>query len=115
LLDILLAESRGRRSTLERTDLPPEKALKKYPAYLSIGDEALRASVGRVAAHFTDLGKWWKAETGKPFVFSLWIASRNTWEGPRKELLGRFSAALLESKRLAKEAILNGRYPWAGL
>ena len=114
LLDILLAESRGRRSTLKRTDLPPEKALQKYPAYLSIGDEALRASVGRVASHITDLGEWWKAETGKPFVFSLWIASRKSWEGPQKEPLSRFSAALLESKQIAKESILNGQYPWGG-
>ena len=114
LLDILLAESRGRRSTLERTDLPPEKALKKYRACLSIGDEALRASVDHVAAHVTDLGEWWKAETGKPFVFSLWIASRKTWESPQKEPLGRFCAALLESKRMAKESISNGRYPWGG-
>ncbi|MCL1926071.1 MAG: menaquinone biosynthesis protein [Syntrophorhabdaceae bacterium] len=114
LLDILFAESLGRRSDFERTDLSPGKALEKYRACLSIGDEALRASVDRVAAHVTDLGQWWKAETGKPFVFSLWIASRKAWESPQKEPLGRFCAALLESKRMAKESISNGRYPWGG-
>ena len=114
LLDILLAESLGRRSALERTDLPPEKALQKYPAYLSIGDEALRAYVGRKAAYITDLGEWWKAETGKPFVFSLWIASRKSWEGSKKAQLGRFCAGLLESKQAARESIQNGQSPWGG-
>ena len=114
LLDILLAESLGRRTLLERTTLPPEKALRKYPAYLSIGDEALRASVSRMAPHITDLGNWWTRETGKPFVFSLWIASRKSWEGAQRESLGRFSAALLQSKRNAQESIQQGRYPWGG-
>jgi chorismate dehydratase len=114
LLEILLGESRGYRNPLERTALPPEKALREYPACLAIGDEALRASVARVAPHVTDLGEWWKRETGKSFVFSLWIASRGAWEGPRKEPLARFAAALLDAKRSVQDSILQGKFPWGG-
>jgi chorismate dehydratase len=114
LLEILLGESRGRPNPLVRTNLPPERALREFPAHLVIGDEALRASVARVAPHVTDMGEWWKRETGKPFVFSLWIAARSAWDGPRKESLGRFAAALLEARRAAREAILRGEYPWGG-
>jgi len=114
LLEILLGESGGRPNPLVRTSLPPEKALREYPAFLAIGDEALRASVARVAPHVTDLGEWWKRETGKPFVFSLWIAARGAWDGPRKGQLARFAAALLEAKASAQDSILRGEYPWGG-
>lgn len=114
LLEILLGETRGKPNPLVRTALPPEKALREFPACLAIGDEALRASVSRVAPHVTDMGEWWKRETGKPFVFSLWIAARSAWEDARKEPLARFAAALLDAKRSVRDAILRGEYPWGG-
>jgi chorismate dehydratase len=86
LLEILLRESLGRRNALVRTELPPSEALRRYPAYLAIGDEAIRASVHRTGPHITDLGEWWRNETGKPFVFALWIAARAAWEDHRREL-----------------------------
>jgi chorismate dehydratase len=114
LLEILLAESLGRRNPLLRTELPPEEALRRYPAYLAIGDEAIRASVHGVARYITDLGEWWKRETGKPFVFALWIAARAAWEGPRREPLSRFAAALIEAKRSVQASIRRREYPWGG-
>ncbi len=114
LLEILLGESLGRRNPLVRTDLGPEEALRKFPAYLAIGDEAIRAAVEGAAPHIIDLGEWWKRETGKPFVFSLWIASRAAWEGSRKGPLSRFAAALIEAKRSVQESIRRGEYPWGG-
>lgn len=114
LLEILLGETRGIPNPLVRTSLPPEKALREFPAHLAIGDEALRASVSRVAPHVTDMGEWWKRETGKPFVFSLWIAARSAWEGARKEPLARFAAALLEAKLSVRDSIQRGEYPWGG-
>jgi len=114
LLEILLRESLGRRNPLVRTHLPPAEALRRYPAYLAIGDEAIRASVDHTAPHVTDLGEWWKRETGKPFVFALWIATRAAWEGPRRGALLRFAAALTEAKRSAQEAIRRREYPWGG-
>ncbi|MGE5247693.1 MAG: menaquinone biosynthetic enzyme MqnA/MqnD family protein [Verrucomicrobiota bacterium] len=114
LLEILLREFLGRRNALLRTDLSPEQALRKFPAYLAIGDEAIRASVNRTAPCITDLGEWWKRETGKPFVFALWIAARAAWEDPRRDRLARFAEALTVAKRAVQAAIGRGEYPWGG-
>ena len=84
LLEILLRESLGRANLLVRTELPAREALRRYPAHLVIGDEAIRAAVDGVAPHVTDLGEWWRRETGKPFVFALWIAARSAWEDRRE-------------------------------
>jgi chorismate dehydratase len=114
LLEILLRESLGRANPLVRTHLPPSTALRTYPAYLAIGDEAIRAAVDGTAPHVTDLGEWWRRETGKPFVFALWIASRGAWEDRRRNALSRFAAALLEAKRSAQASIRRAEYPWGG-
>ncbi len=113
LLEILLRESLGRGNLLVRTELPAREALRRHPAHLVIGDEAIRAAVDGVAPHVTDLGEWWRRETGKPFVFALWIATRSAWE-ERGDPLSRFSAALLEAKRSAQASIRRGEYPWGG-
>jgi chorismate dehydratase len=113
LLEILLRESLGRGNLLVRTELPAREALRRHPAHLVIGDEAIRAAVDGVAPHVTDLGEWWRRETGKPFVFALWIATRSAWE-ERRDPLSRFSAALLEAKRSAQASIRRGEYPWGG-
>jgi len=78
-----------------------------------IGDEAIRAAVDGVAPYVTDLGEWWRRETGKPFVFALWIATRTAWK-ERRDPLSRFSAALLTAKRAAQASIRRGKYPWGG-
>ncbi|MEW6720693.1 MAG: menaquinone biosynthesis protein [Thermodesulfobacteriota bacterium] len=114
LLEILLGESLGRRNALVTTSLPPAEALRSHPAYLAIGDEAIRAAVEGTAPHVTDMGEWWTRETGKPFVFSLWIASRAAWEGQAREPLSRFAAALIDAKRSVQESIRRGEYPWGG-
>lgn len=111
LLEILLRESLGRANPLVRTGLPAREALRRHPAYLVIGDEAIRSAVDGVAPHVTDLGEWWRRETGKPFVFALWIAARSAWE-ERRGPVSRFSAALLDAKRTAQASILRGEYPW---
>jgi chorismate dehydratase len=114
LLEILLRESLGRKNLLLRTELAPAEALRRYPAYLAIGDEAIRASLAGVAPHVTDLGEWWRRETGKPFVFALWIAARAAWEDERREPLSRFAASLVLAKRSVQAAIRRGNYPWGG-
>jgi len=111
LLEILLRESLGRANLLVRTELPAREVLRRYPAHLVIGDEAIRAAVDGVAPHVIDLGEWWRRETGKPFVFALWIATRSAWE-ERRDPLVRFSAALLTAKRSAQASIRRGEYPW---
>lgn len=113
LLEILLRQSLGRANLLVRTELPASEALRLHPAHLVIGDEAIRAVVDGVAPHVTDLGEWWWRETGKPFVFALWIASGGAWD-ERRGLLSRFAAALLSAKRSAQASIRRREYPWGG-
>lgn len=104
LLEILLRESLGKRNRLVRTTLPPARALRRHPAYLAIGDEAIREGLSGTARHVTDLGAWWRRETGTPFVFALWIASREA-ERERGEPLRRFARTLLLAKRAARDEI----------
>lgn len=102
LLEILLREFLGKRNRLVRTSLSAGKALLRYPAYLAIGDEAIRGSLSGAAAHVTDLGEWWNRETGAPFVFALWIVPREALR-ERGEHLRRFARTLLSAKMIARE------------
>lgn len=104
LLEILLREFRGRRIRLVRTALPARRALQRHPAYLAIGDEAIRMSLAKAAPHVTDLGEWWHRETGTPFVFALWIVSRNALRRNGKDLR-RFARTLVLAKKAARESI----------
>ena len=56
-------------------------------AGLIIGDRALKYT-GKSTFHY-DLGSAWKAMTGLPFVFAVWVSVKEM----RKEFLSRFSAA----------------------
>jgi chorismate dehydratase len=102
LLDILLREFSGKRNRLVRTDLGPRDALRRHPAFLAIGDQAIRASLSGAARCVTDLGAWWRRETGTPFVFALWIATRAAARD-RGKGLRRFARTLLLAKRAARE------------
>ncbi len=104
LLEIMVRQFLHRDNPLVRSPLSPEEALLRYPACLAIGDAAIRASLGKVAPFVTDMGSWWRRETGKPFVFALWIVSRAAAEtkGPA---LGNFVRMLLSAKTLARESI----------
>jgi chorismate dehydratase len=104
LLEILLREFLGKRNRIVRTSSPPAVALCSHPAYLAIGDEALLASLSGTARHATDLGEWWRRETGTPFVFALWIVSREALPGRREALCG-FARTLLAAKRIARESL----------
>lgn len=101
LLEILLREFSGKGNRLVRTALGPRDALRRHPAYLAIGDQAIRASLSRPARRVTDLGAWWRRETGTPFVFALWIATRAAARD-RGKGLRRFARTLLLAKRAAR-------------
>ena len=107
LLEILLREFSGRRNRLVRTNLGPRDALRRHPAFLAIGDQAIRASLSGTARRVTDLGAWWRRETGTPFVFALWIATRAAARDRGAGLRG-FARTLLLAKRAAREA-MDGR------
>ncbi len=53
-------------------------------ACLAIGDEALRLRKHPAYPHVLDLGEAWRAWTGLPFIFGVWVADRanlERWKG----------------------------------
>jgi chorismate dehydratase len=104
LLEIMVRQFLKRDSPLVRSPLPPDEALRRFPACLAIGDAAIRASLERVAPCVTDLASWWRRETGKPFVFALWIVSRAAAES-NGDALRAFVRSLHSAKAMARESI----------
>jgi chorismate dehydratase len=104
LLEILVRQFLRKDNPLVRSPLPAEEALRRFPACLAIGDAAIRASLDRVAPCVTDMAEWWRRETGKPFVFALWIVSRKAVE-TNGEALRSFVRTLLSAKALARRSI----------
>ncbi|MFN3739661.1 MAG: menaquinone biosynthesis protein [Thermodesulfovibrionales bacterium] len=60
----------------ERSNLSLEQGLREYPAYLLIGDEAMKNVYLNKKFYIYDLGELWKIHTGLPFVYALWIIRR---------------------------------------
>jgi chorismate dehydratase len=108
LVRILLAKKYNHRNTFELTDQDPEAMLRKYPAALVIGDQALFCQPKELIYKY-DLGEMWQSWTGKPFVFALWAARRD-FAARHPEALKAFSETLKENllKNLADpEALLK--------
>ncbi len=95
LLKIILKKFYGLKSDIIVSNLTLNKGLKRYPAYMLIGDDALIAaqefqisgdkeSNNKLATrnleleplYIYDLGAIWHENTGLPFVFALWIAKK---------------------------------------
>ncbi|HEX8918475.1 MAG TPA: MqnA/MqnD/SBP family protein, partial [Chloroflexota bacterium] len=83
--------------------LPAEEALRSFSALLLIGDAALRESQRNRDLFVYDLGELWYAFTGLPFVFALWMVTREAVERKRAEVLA-LVAQLLEAKKLAYDS-----------
>ncbi|MBI5182107.1 MAG: menaquinone biosynthesis protein [Nitrospirae bacterium] len=120
LLKILLKRLYNHSNIFVDTKMSLKGGLKRYPAYLLIGDDALREAAScklsmktknQNSKHRTpnselyiyDLGKMWHKLTGKPFVFALWIVRRDAAIS-KKGLVTRFYKDLLLSKN---EAYIN--------
>ena len=95
LLRILLGKKYNHRCTFEVTDQDPEAMLRKYPAALVIGDQALFCQPKELVYKY-DLGELWQSWTGKPFVFALW-AARKDFARRHPEALRAFAEALKEN------------------
>jgi len=68
------------------------------PAILCIGDEALNLRRHADYPHRMDLGEAWREWTGKPFIFGLWIASREAACARREEVKAG-ARLLIEAKK----------------
>lgn len=84
LLRILLERDAGVTPTYHTQPSVLDDMLADHDAALLIGDDALRASAGIDAhghetdtldgLHLLDLGEAWRAYTGHPMVYALWVA-----------------------------------------
>jgi len=88
LTQILLARAYGVEAAYRRAAPDLDAMLGQADAALLIGD------LGMTAAHPTvrevvDLGSAWRAYTGLPFVWALWLANAETPEQPLADLLRR--------------------------
>lgn len=105
LLDIILKKFYSVESRLEASSEPLLNALESHPAYLLIGDDALKALASyklQVASknsglYIYDLGDLWHKHTGLPFVFALWIA-RKDFCSEMPQLLEKFKQDLNSAK-----------------
>lgn len=90
--------------------------LSSFSAVLHIGDTAMREAkkigwsalnsklVTRNSIYVYDLGELWDSFTGRPFVFALWIARKESVEN-KKELFIRLSSDLINAKKH-----INGKF-----
>lgn len=123
LLRILLKRLYGYSNTFIDAEESLEEGLKKYPACLLIGDEALGEAASlkfRIAGEnqnsglltpnsklfVYDLGELWYNLTGKPFVFALWLIRKETALSERRRV-SQFYKDLLASKKEAYNDLVN--------
>lgn len=97
LLRILLSRLYGLDATVRVASFTEASAKPGLPpAFLAIGDEALRLAGQRVYPFCMDLGQVWHSWTGLPFVFALWIVQREAaerWNGGLRAALEILAAA----------------------
>lgn len=103
LLKIILKNGYGLENEFQRTNLSLQDALNRFSALLLIGDAALREGIESSGLYVYDLGAQWHELTGFPFVFALWIVTREAAEMKGDEVK-RLGNQLLEAKRIAYDS-----------
>lgn len=110
LLDIILKKFYELDCPLRSTNSHLSKAMESYPAYLLIGDDALREALRWPKLYIYDLGDIWYKTTGLPSVFALWIARKDcskdnplVLEHFKKDLDASKKEGLKNLKAIAKE------------
>lgn len=101
LTRIILELRYGVRPQYRITPPDLEAMLAEHDAALLIGDDALLAAARRPEIPHVDLGAEWKALTGHPMVYALWVA--------RRELADADTAAL---RRLTRVLHASQEYAW---
>lgn len=97
LLHIILKKFYEIECLLIPTDDPLDVIVKEAEAYLSIGDEAMKAKKTIAGMYIYDLGELWYRHTGLPFVFALWIVRKNC-HTEKPEFFERFLQDLSRAK-----------------
>jgi chorismate dehydratase len=105
LLRLLLDEHLGIEARFESGDISSRlEGSSAPPAFLAIGDEALRLRRHPRYPHALDLGQAWQAWTGLPFIFGVWVASAAAVERC-PEALRRGCARLVRGKEWGKQRL----------
>jgi chorismate dehydratase len=122
LLAIILRKFTGIACTLKSSDEPLAKGISAFPAYLLIGDDAVKAikevqssteaaragtlsgASGPSSLRVYDLGEIWFRRTNLPFVFALWIARREL-RTRESELFAKFTRDLDTAKAIAVKSL----------
>lgn len=103
LLRIILAKQYSFINNFQTFSLPLDQALQSFPALLLIGDTALRGAATSNGLYVYDLGELWYSFTGRPFVFALWMVTRQAAE-QKRSAARTLSADLIEAKRRAYDS-----------
>lgn len=96
LLKVLLKKRFSLNCTFQSTAMTGLESLNDADALMLIGDAALKAAQTCSDIYIYDLGELWYEWTGTPFVFALWLVSREAFQRNPDELLilsDRFVAA----------------------
>ncbi len=103
LLRIILAKQYGFVNDFQKFDLPLDRAIESFTALLLIGDGALKGAAASNGLHVYDLGELWYSFTGRPFVFALWMVTRQAAE-QKRSAVSALSRDLLAAKRRAYDS-----------
>ena len=88
LLRLLLKERLGLSPAYRIGNISSEmKTAARPPAFLAIGDEALRYRNLPDYPYTLDLGQAWLEWTGLPFIFGVWIINKDSLEQKRAALV----------------------------
>jgi chorismate dehydratase len=116
LLKIILNKRYGLANEFLQSNLSLQDAMQSFSALLLIGDAALREGAVPHGLHVYDLGALWHEFTGFPFVFALWIVTREAAETKIQEIR-TLGDRLREAKQLAYDsyeeiAAVSGETEW---
>ena len=102
LLKIILKEFLSLKCKFKTVKLRTVKSgLSSFPAFLLIGDRAMKEARKKTAPYVHDLAELWHEHTGLPFVFALWIVRKETVT-EKGELLNKLSSDLVKANKYAQ-------------
>jgi chorismate dehydratase len=103
LLKIILKEFLSLKCKFKTVKFRTLKSgLSSFPAFLLIGDSAMKEARKRTAPHVYDLAELWHKHTRLPFVFALWIVRKET-VSEKRELLNKLSSDLIKANKYAQK------------
>ncbi|MBX3118577.1 MAG: menaquinone biosynthesis protein [Fimbriimonadaceae bacterium] len=109
LAQIVLAENYDVHPEVE--PMPPSlpEMLKKHDAGLLIGDNGMRQPTGEY--HIIDLGAEWRALTGLPFVWAVWLGRGGMTGALSGHLFAAMQEGLVRMSEIVPEAAEETSFP----